>query len=209
MTHDQSMKSTNSLGPGLSIFRMNIPRACLRLSAGWPECCPRATCWASYATSRNASAKRVETESDQRTRELVALQALGLAVCASLSLEDTSAAALGGILEAAQPDLAFLFLREGERLILREVLPPEARHRLGAIPEHRVGECICGLVVREGRPICSRDILSHRRCTWEECKQAGIRSFAALPLRSGEEVIGVIGLASVTERDFEAQRRRT
>ena len=39
----------------------------------------------------------------------------------------------------------------------------------------------------------------------EECKQAGFRSFAALPLRSGEEFIGVIGLAARHERDFEGQ----
>jgi PAS domain S-box-containing protein len=38
-----------------------------------------------------------------------------------------------------------------------------------------------------------------------ECKQAGIRSFASLPVRAGEEIIGVIGLASLTERDFEAR----
>ena len=45
--------------------------------------------------------------------------------------------------------------------------------------------------------------LQRPRCTWEECKQAGLRSFAALPLRAGQEIIGVIGLASDTERDFQ------
>ena len=149
--------------------------------------------------------KRSEALSDQRSRELAALQALGLAVSASLSLEQISAAALRGMLEAIQPDLTFLFLREDERLILQGVLPPEARPRLDAIPDHRVGECLCGLAAREGRPLYSRDIHSDRRCTWEECKQAGIKSFAALPLRSGEEIIGVIGLASLKERDFAAQ----
>jgi PAS domain S-box-containing protein len=149
--------------------------------------------------------KRAEAVSEQRARELTALQTLGLAVSASLSLERTAAAALRGMLEAVEPDLAFLFLREGDRLILQGLLPPEARHLLGAAPEHRVGECICGLAVREGRPIYSPDIHSDGRCTWKECKQAGIRSFAALPVRSGEEIIGVIGLASLTEWDFEAR----
>ena len=149
--------------------------------------------------------KKAEEMSDQRARELTALQALGLAVSASLSLERTAAAALRGMLEAVEPDLAFLFLREGDRLILQGVLPPEARQLLGAVPEHRVGECICGLAVREGRPIYSPKIHEDPRCTWEECKQAGIRSFAALPVRSGEEIIGVIGLASLTDRDFEAR----
>ena len=147
--------------------------------------------------------KQAEAMSDQRSRELAALQALGLAVSTSLSIERTAAAALRGMLEAVEPDLAFLFLREGDRLILQGVLPPEARQVLGAVPEHRVGECICGLAVREGRPIYSRDIRYDGRCTWNECKQAGIRSFAALPVRTGEEIIGVIGLASRKELDFE------
>ena len=50
-----------------------------------------------------------------------------------------------------------------------------------------------------------RDIYTDLRCTWAECKQTGLRSFAALPLRSGEEFIGVVGLAAKDERDFEAQ----
>ena len=152
-----------------------------------------------------SSRKQVEPAADQRAREVAALQALGLAVSASLSLDQVWAAALRGVLEAVQPDLAFLFLREGERLVLREVLPSEARPRLGIIHEHRVGECLCGLAVRDGGPIYSRDIHGDPRCTWEECKQAGIRSFAALPLRCDEEIIGVIGLASLTLRVFETQ----
>ena len=149
--------------------------------------------------------RRPEALSEERARELAVLQALGLAVSASLDLEQTSAAALEGMIKAMESDLAFLFLRQGERLILQEMLPTEARQRLGAVPEHRVGECLCGLAVREGRPIYSRDIHNDLRCTWEECRQAGFRSFAALPLRSGTEIIGVMGLAAMTERDFEAR----
>ncbi len=149
--------------------------------------------------------RRPEALSDEHARELDVLQALGLAVSASLALEQTSAAALEGMIRAMEPDLAFLFLRQDDRLILQEMLPTEARQRLGAIPEHRVGECLCGLAVREDRPIYSRDIHSDPRCTWEECRQAGFRSFAALPLRSGTEIIGVMGLAAMTERDFEAR----
>jgi PAS domain S-box-containing protein len=149
--------------------------------------------------------KRTEAVSEERGRELAALQALGVAVNSSLSLEQVSTAALQGMLTAVQPDLAFLFLREGDTLRLQEVAPPEARQRLGAVPEHRVGECLCGLTVREGKPLYSLDIHQDNRCTWDECKNAGIRSFASLPMRIGKDIIGVIGLASLTDRDFEAQ----
>ena len=153
----------------------------------------------------NGDRQRAEAALQQRADELAALNLLGRAVNATLSLEQTAAAGLEGMWNAARPDLAFLFLREGDRLILRGVLPPSGRGRLGVMPEHRVGECMCGLAVREGKPLYARDIFKDCRCTWEECKQAGLKSFAALPLSSGGEVMGVIGLASETERDFERQ----
>ena len=38
-------------------------------------------------------------------------------------------------------------------------------------------------------------------------QEGRLPSFAALPLRAGDEIIGVVGLASVTERDFERQAK--
>ncbi len=141
----------------------------------------------------------------RKTAELEALNAFSRAVNSNLDMAQTAAAALQGLLDTIRPDLSFLFLREGERLVLLDALPHSNRHRLGAIPEHRVGECICGLAVREDRPLFSRDIFNDPRCSWEECKKAGLKSFAALPLRSGNGIIGVIGLASDEERNFEEQ----
>ncbi|MCS7011811.1 MAG: ATP-binding protein, partial [Anaerolineales bacterium] len=102
-------------------------------------------------------------------------------------------------------DVAFLFLRQGERLILAGSGPAENVRRFESIPEHKVGECMCGLAVRERRPMYTRDIFKDPRCTWEECKKAGYRSFAALPLLAGQEVIGMVGLGCSEERDFETQ----
>ena len=152
-------------------------------------------------TARNQAKKTLQ----KRAEELAALNALSRAANATLSLEQTMAAALQGILNAAYPDLAYLFLREGDKLILKKALPPSAREWLDAIPEHRVGECLCGLAVREKKPLYSLNMFNDSRCTWEECKKAGMKSFAALPLINGDEVIGVIGLASAVERDYERQ----
>ena len=151
--------------------------------------------------------KKAEEELQQRVEELVALYELARTANASLALRETMQAALTVMLCALHADLAFLFLRDGERLILQDVLPSASRQRFGDIPEHRVGECMCGLAVQEKKPLYSRDIFNDHRCTWDECKQTAIKSFAALPLYNGQEVIGVIGLASDTERDFEMQKR--
>jgi PAS domain S-box-containing protein len=147
--------------------------------------------------------KRAEDELHHRNEEVAALNTLSREVSSSLSPETVVDSALRELLAAVKSDLVFLFLREGERLILAGVEPKTSRERLGQIPEHRLGECMCGLAVELGTPLYSRNIFNDPRCTWEECKQAGLRSFAALPLHVGNEIIGVIGLASDTERDFQ------
>ncbi|HEY3381150.1 MAG TPA: PAS domain S-box protein [Vicinamibacterales bacterium] len=143
----------------------------------------------------------------QQVEELAALAALGQAVNATLSLDQTIVAALDGMCRAVNPDVAFFFLREDDGLVLKHVMPGSSRARLGTIPDHRVGECMCGLAVKEKRSLYSADIFGDPRCTWEECKRAGMRSFAALPLINGDDVIGIVGLASDTSRDFEGRAR--
>ncbi len=162
------------------------------------------TCWDGIETDITEH-KRTEEALIRRAEELTALKELGREANANLSLEQAAKAGLRGMLKAVRPDLAFLFLRQGDRLILQEVLPPTSRLRLEDIPEHRVGECICGLAISENKPLFSLDIFDDPRCTWDECKQSGIKSFAALPLHDSEKAIGVIGLASESPRDFERQ----
>ena len=141
----------------------------------------------------------------QRNQELTALNSLSRGVSTSLELEGVVSAGLREIYHAVRPDVVLLFQREGERLVLCGVVPEEGQKQLGQMPEHRLGECLCGQAVKLGRPLYSRDIFCDLRCTRHECKKAGYRSFAALPLRSGNEIIGMIGVASATERDFESQ----
>jgi two-component system, cell cycle sensor histidine kinase and response regulator CckA len=147
--------------------------------------------------------KRADENIQHRTKELSALHNIEQLVNASLSLEDVTRAALHGITSAVDVDLAFLFLREGDKLLLQGIAPEQAKGVMEIIPEHRVGECMCGLAVRERTPIYSSDIFHDFRCTWEECKKAGLHSFAALPLLSGNEVIGVLGLSSYKKHDYE------
>jgi PAS domain S-box-containing protein len=146
--------------------------------------------------------KRAEEALGRRARELAALNAIGQRVSASLSVEQVIRAALDEIVPPIEPDLALFFLREDGDLILQGMAPADAAHSHSETPVHRAGECLCGQAVLAGRPVYALDIRNDSRCTWEECKEAGLRSFAALPLQVGEEVMGVLGLASATERSF-------
>jgi PAS domain S-box-containing protein len=142
----------------------------------------------------------------RKNAELAALHTFGNTVNASLSLSQTSAAALTGMMQAVPCDLTFLFLCHGERLVLSGVLPEGAgRMRLGLMPDHRVGACLCGLAVDGKQALYATNIHKDCRCTGAECRQAGLRSVAVLPLCRGDEVLGVIGLATDAEHDFEQQ----
>jgi signal transduction histidine kinase len=142
---------------------------------------------------------------EQRAQELATLNTLGQRVGATISLDQVVQAAIGGVAGATQCDLALFFLREDGELMLQGVGPLTSPFAGQDTPAYRVGERLCGLAVSEGKPVFFRDLHGDPRCIWEECRKAGLHSFAALPLYSGDEVVGALGLASATERDFGAQ----
>ena len=141
----------------------------------------------------------------QRAKEMRALFALGETIRAELSYEGVIKSAVDGIVKAVNPDFVLIFSRSGNKLELIGSGPENSVFTHSATPEHKVGECLCGLAVRTGRSVYSHDIYTDERCSWTECKEAGLKSFAALPLLKGEETIGVVGLASAGKRDFREQ----
>jgi PAS domain S-box-containing protein len=149
--------------------------------------------------------KETQEVLSQRVREITAVHDVCRHVNESLSLAQTATAGLDGLFAAANPDLGLLFLRRGSELILQSTRAHRAEHTVVNAPIHAVGECLCGLAARDAQPQYSLNIFDDPRCTWEECKKSGLRSFAALPLRVGDETMGVLGLASLQQRDFRSQ----
>lgn len=147
-------------------------------------------------TARLAAEKALS----RRNEELAALNALAHRVNAGLSLAEVVAAALDRAFYPASPDLAMFYLREDDRLVLQGVRPElPALSRDEA--QLRMGECLCGMALKEGKPVYSPDIRADPRCTMTACKEAGMRFFAALPLVSGERVLGVLGLSWATAEE--------
>ena len=149
--------------------------------------------------------KRAEQTLQQSLREMAFLNNLANKVSSNLSFDQVTHLALEGMFDLLVPDLAILFLRNGDQLFVQKekFTNPKFRHNATAV--HKVGQCLCGMAVIERKAIYSKNILNDPRCTWKECKNAGLISFAALPLLTGDEVLGLIGLASATTYDFSEQ----
>jgi PAS domain S-box-containing protein len=153
-------------------------------------------------TQEIAVREQAQSDLSQHADELKTLSSIGQQVSATLLLDEVTQTAIQGIAQCLAPDLTMLYLRQGNNLHLKELYPahPELEQQMPDIK--RVGECLCGLAAAEGKPVYSQDIWTDPRCTLEECKRVGMRSFAALPLLNGNEVQGVLGLASSQEHRF-------
>ena len=140
-----------------------------------------------------------------RAEDLSILNSLAREVGACSTIDATIRAGLKGIARATGPDFAVAFLRKEDELVPCGFFPEKAGRIWHPEVGHRVGECLCGIAVGEDLPIYSEDIRADFRCTMDECKIAGFSSFSALPLKIGAEILGVLGLASVSPRDFSSR----
>ncbi len=139
---------------------------------------------------------------DQQTNELNAINILTKKVTASLNLDQVLAAAYDQVISIIKPDLMVIYLLENDTLISKGEKPQNSQWVNEAPEKKKVGVCLCGLVAADKTPIYDVDIHTDPRCTLNECKKAGIKSFAALPLSTDNQTIGVMGIGSFNARDF-------
>ena len=85
------------------------------------------------------------------------------------------------------------------------MVPTDTSIRMDAAVGHRIGECLCGLAARDGIPVYSIDITRDPRWAFQECKDAGMRPFAAIPMKNTDGALGVSGWPPGPARDFERQ----
>jgi PAS domain S-box-containing protein len=161
----------------------------------------RLTGWLCIGTDSSVR-KRAEEALRSRARELATLNALGERVSRSLELHQVAEAILEEATASVLPDLALLYVREGEELHLQGVHSRDPKfHPEGSCVKY-LGECLCGLAASRTRPIYSADITRDPRCTLDLCKEIGLRSFAALPLQSSDGLLGVLGLGWAREKSL-------
>ncbi|MBN1346598.1 MAG: PAS domain S-box protein [Phycisphaerae bacterium] len=138
----------------------------------------------------------------QGTDELAFLSRVSRQLSLSLPTEEVFASTLEEVSRITRAELSVLYLVDGREMRLRAAKSNRPGEDQVGTTVKRVGECLCGLAAQSRQPVYSADLHDDPRCTLSECRQAGVRSFAALPLLNQNRAIGVLGLASFEKRDF-------
>lgn len=147
--------------------------------------------------------RKIEDDLAIRNQQLEALNRLTGQAIKSQSLKEVVQVALDGVMGACSPDFALYYTIADDWLILQGAVPAEEQH---INEKKKVGTCLCGLAAEHGLSVFSEDIHCDGRCTLNECKDAGVHSFAALPIMHNNVVIGVLGIASKTEKKYSDER---
>ncbi|MDQ5979826.1 MAG: two-component system, cell cycle sensor histidine kinase and response regulator CckA, partial [Verrucomicrobiota bacterium] len=140
-----------------------------------------------------------------RREEFSALHLLGRRLAAEPDLARLVPVAIEQIVAATHADFVVMFQQTASGLAPLGSGPagaPRCAVQTGCLT---LGECLCGHSVDQRAPYYCPDIHHDHRCNRCECKVAGLRSFASLPLTVENELIGVLGLGSVAVRDFSDQ----
>jgi PAS domain S-box-containing protein len=159
-----------------------------------PKCQP--------APSKKAA---IDESKGDRINELSSLHMLSRRISADLSEDRIVSTALKEITARVDPDLCFLYIRQDDQLVLKHRCQKTGNAGT-LLPEvKRLGECLCGRASSTNKPVYSKNIHTDPLCTHNECKDVGVYSIAVLPLTGREGMVGVLSLASFTERDFSKQ----
>ncbi|MBK9989843.1 MAG: PAS domain S-box protein [Verrucomicrobia bacterium] len=137
--------------------------------------------------------------------EFASLHSLGRQLVVEPDLAHLISAAIKAAVVSTKADFVVLFRHGPDGLTPLGSGPADAVRCAIHTPCLHVGECLCGHAASQRTPHYCHDILHDHRCNRCECKDAGLRSFASLPLLVEGELIGVLGLGSVAVRDFSGQ----
>ncbi len=176
---------------GLPVGEMHVLRVLgevLRDAAGQPT---RLLATAQDITERELARENLA----RRVQELTSLQELGRTVSLEFSLEDIIRTYLARFVTLADVDLARVFLLREGRLHLAGA-SSQAGSPAAQAQVLGVGEGLCGLAAQQGRPVYSGEVDRQGRWTCSHCCAEGRQEAAAIPLRSGGAILGVLAVAA-------------
>lgn len=147
---------------------------------------------------RDVTAEReLETQILRRHHQLLALTHISSAVSGLHDLDTVLTISLDTVLELINGDIGGILFRDEETNTLRYRVYRGLSARYAEAVRLSPGQGIGGRVAQTGEPILLEDISEDMRAANPDLIRAeGIRGFISIPLKSKDEVVGVMNIAS-------------
>jgi|GEM_PF-679891 len=153
-------------------------------------------------------AKEAQQELAFRNQQLAVLNAIGEGASQTLDVEQVLQTALEKMVDLIGLHAGDIRLVEGDRLNLKSYygVSPDF---LTCEKSIQVGHCLCGLCARSGETISVDDLAADPSLINGACKKEGFLSTAAIPLKVGGQIVGVIHVASHQRKAFTPRELQT
>jgi signal transduction histidine kinase len=165
---------------------------------------------ATYAATAITNARLIEnmTERDaaltRRNVDMTLLNDIASTLTSSLELDEILNKTLGLVMNYMKVEAGEIFLLEEDKTTLRMMLHRgQAAEAFWTKNTFRVGEGYPGIVAQTGRPLISSDPVNDPNFLREAVVKAGFHQVLSIPLVSGEQVMGVMSIATHSKTHFE------
>lgn len=165
---------------------------------------------AAYAAAAIQNARLVEKMKERdvaltrRNVDMALLNGIASALTSSLEQDEILNKALGLVMNYMKVEAGEIFLLEEDKNTLRMVLHRgQAAEAFWTRNIFHIGEGYPGLVAESRKPLISQDLASDANFLREAVVEAGFKQIACIPLHSGENLIGVMSVATRNDDPFD------
>jgi two-component system sensor histidine kinase DevS len=167
---------------------------------------------AGYAAAAIQNARLVEQMKERdaaltrRSEDLALVNEFASALTSSLELDEILNKTLAVVMAYMKVDAGEIFLLEEDKDTLRMVLHRgQAAEAFWTKNRFKVGEGIVGLVAKSGRRMIVTDLAEEARYLRPSVVKAGFRQIADFPLKSVENLIGVLSVSTRSDEPFDEE----
>jgi signal transduction histidine kinase len=141
--------------------------------------------------------RELETQIVRRHHQLLALSQISSALSGSHDLDTTLSNALDSVLELINGDIGGILLVDVNTKSLHYHVQRGLSTKYAETIRISIGEGIAGTVAETGEPIILEDISKDQRTANPDLiNSEGLRGFVSIPLKSKDQVVGVMNIAS-------------
>ncbi|MBM4427750.1 MAG: GAF domain-containing protein, partial [Chloroflexi bacterium] len=165
---------------------------------------------ATYAATAISNARMIEEMRardialSRRNRDMELLNGIASTLTSSLELDEILNKTLGQVMNYLKVEAGEIFLLEEDKSTLRMVLHRgQAAEAFWTRNIFNVGDGYIGMVAKSRQPLISRQLASDANFLRDAVVEAGFQQIACMPLISGENLMGVLSVATRSTAPFD------